>query len=472
MSAIISGVTGPDADAACNQFGLIFDEITSSELLAVSELQSYCNMTNVVLVKAIDGLFVDQCLYVDQGSLIIPGNLTFCYDDPVGALCRLPPETITTTYTSTPSTTAVETSFSIVTSVVTSTVAIEDPSSLTTISTVISGYTTTITDPSGNEISTITVDPSTLMTTMSPPPASISSIHCTSSTHCTTRTHHHHHHHHDDCHRQIRHPDIQCQNDLFAIIENQRGNCRRAACESLNMKIGEITHENFMIAAGFLFQCLGPLKKTWIGSYNGDEYDGYCIALYTGNTGAGGAIAAPNSCNDSLPVLCQKPVIYKSLLQQTENNIACNQTAKGIHIIPGLYNRKQASDLCESLGWSLLDLGNFNLLSFLDLCMTCRVQFGWVRSVHGYMDVDGMLYFAQGPPVLGAAVALSKSPQIADILAPVLCQEQPERPTSTATHSEVSSTVLTSETVIVLATTTSVATIVIPVISQVIEVSE
>lgn len=227
-----------------------------------------------------------------------------------------------------------------------------------------------------------------------------------------------------------------------------------------------------MDAAAFLFQCLGPLKKAWVGSYNGDSYDGYCIALYTGNAIAGGAIAAPNSCHDSIPVFCtNRQFRLKSLLQLDDNSTVCNQTAKGIHIIQGLYTNQQASNQCDSYGWQQLDLGNFNMLTFIDLTIACNVQFGWVRSVHGYIDPYGMLYFAQGPPVLGVAVGLSDIPIEADILAPAFCQEQPELPTSSATYTEPSSTIVVSETSIVVDTVTSTQIIITPVIVPTVVIS-
>jgi hypothetical protein len=145
-----------------------------------------------------------------------------------------------------------------------------------------------------------------------------------------------------------------------------------------------------------------------------------------------------------------EPFKLKSLIQNDLQS--CNNSTKGIHIVPGLYPKSLSQDICDSFGWKLLDIGNFNILTVINLSEACNIQFGWVRSVHGYYNPYGTIYFVQGPPVLGAAVGILEQ----GILAPVYCQEQDEQPTSLATFS-ISRVITLDETTTEIDTLTSTA---------------
>lgn len=80
------------------------------------------------------------------------------------------------------------------------------------------------------------------------------------------------------------------------------------ACKQLNLKLADLTILNFLDASFELWNELGARKHAWVHSWNGDKYaPGTCLALWTGSSGPNGAIAQPVSCEERIPVVCQRP---------------------------------------------------------------------------------------------------------------------------------------------------------------------
>lgn len=78
------------------------------------------------------------------------------------------------------------------------------------------------------------------------------------------------------------------------------------ACRSFGLRLADINIENFMDATNLAFQCSGAFSQTWVKSYWGNTYGGSCLAVSTGNAAPGGSINVPQSCEVTLPVLCQE----------------------------------------------------------------------------------------------------------------------------------------------------------------------
>jgi len=103
------------------------------------------------------------------------------------------------------------------------------------------------------------------------------------------RDHIHHHHRHLVV---VRTPVPRCQAE--------------EVCRSLGMHLANIDINNFLESTTLAYRCSGPDSQSWIDDWNGDEYQGTCIALATGNTAPGGAIVRPSCCSARLPVICQR----------------------------------------------------------------------------------------------------------------------------------------------------------------------
>ena len=95
----------------------------------------------------------------------------------------------------------------------------------------------------------------------------------------------------------------------FAILRERLPYAQaECACKQLNMHLADLTIFNFLDASHELYKELGASKHAWIRSWNGDKYaPGTCLALWTGASGPGGAIAQPRSCDEPIPVVCQRP---------------------------------------------------------------------------------------------------------------------------------------------------------------------
>lgn len=79
-------------------------------------------------------------------------------------------------------------------------------------------------------------------------------------------------------------------------------------CSAMGLQLADINlHKTLAGASDLAFQCLGPFRKAWIGSYFGNDYDGSCVAMRTLVMSPGALIGIEEDCNVALPVLCQSP---------------------------------------------------------------------------------------------------------------------------------------------------------------------
>lgn len=94
--------------------------------------------------------------------------------------------------------------------------------------------------------------------------------------------------------------------DLFMLknkVPHYKADC---ACRQNGGVLAKINSANFQNATNMEFSCIGPNSYAWIDSWNTDNYNGACLALYTGNQAGGGAISVPVSCENHVQVICQK----------------------------------------------------------------------------------------------------------------------------------------------------------------------
>jgi hypothetical protein len=79
-----------------------------------------------------------------------------------------------------------------------------------------------------------------------------------------------------------------------------------AACKKDGLELANLNDANFLTATTIAFRELGADRQSWVGSWNGDDYEGTSIALSTGSNAPGGSINHPGGRDVKLPVLCQK----------------------------------------------------------------------------------------------------------------------------------------------------------------------
>ncbi|KAI8875438.1 hypothetical protein K501DRAFT_280366 [Backusella circina FSU 941] len=96
---------------------------------------------------------------------------------------------------------------------------------------------------------------------------------------------------------------INC-NDGSLFLSNHTASFKSAhqACKKSGGTLAHISNENFAPATDLVFQCLGPNKNAWIGSWNSKSESDICLTLYVGNTSPGGSIT--KKCSGKRYALC------------------------------------------------------------------------------------------------------------------------------------------------------------------------
>lgn len=112
--------------------------------------------------------------------------------------------------------------------------------------------------------------------------------------------------HHRPC------PPVNCDvcpytdGDFFVLKDKVPFYKAECACREKGGILAEVNSANWNNATNVNFKCIGANAHAWIKSWNTDNYNHACLALYTGNQNGGGAISVPVSCDNHVPVLCQK----------------------------------------------------------------------------------------------------------------------------------------------------------------------
>jgi hypothetical protein len=112
--------------------------------------------------------------------------------------------------------------------------------------------------------------------------------------------------HHRPC------PPVNCEvcpfqlGDLFLLRDKVPFFKAECACREKGGVLAALDGFNFVNATNVQFNCIGPNSYSWIKSWNTDNYGHSCLALFTGSTPGGGAVAVPISCNNRVSVLCQR----------------------------------------------------------------------------------------------------------------------------------------------------------------------
>lgn len=76
-------------------------------------------------------------------------------------------------------------------------------------------------------------------------------------------------------------------------------------CNKLNLRLAEITSANFDGINQFAYVCGGnQVSRSWIRSWNGDDYNNACLVLSSGSFGGTGAINV-FPCDTKINVICQ-----------------------------------------------------------------------------------------------------------------------------------------------------------------------
>lgn len=78
------------------------------------------------------------------------------------------------------------------------------------------------------------------------------------------------------------------------------------ACAAFGLELANIKSQTFESAAKVVFGCLGSHAKAWIGSWNGDHYQGAPIAYSVGAWARGNINTYPK--DEAFPVLCEGEV--------------------------------------------------------------------------------------------------------------------------------------------------------------------
>jgi hypothetical protein len=105
------------------------------------------------------------------------------------------------------------------------------------------------------------------------------------------------------------------------------------ACNQLHLKLADLNIRNFLDASYELWHELGASKHAWVRSWNGDKYgEGTCLALWTGSSGPNGAIAQPVSCEERIPVVCQKPHCPACPCKQEQHGCHCIRPHRNVLI--------------------------------------------------------------------------------------------------------------------------------------------
>ena len=94
--------------------------------------------------------------------------------------------------------------------------------------------------------------------------------------------------------------------ELFVVNDEVPFYSADCACKAKGGRLAQVSSANFNNAVSAVFECVGPNKHAWVESWNGDNYNNACLALYTGSQPGGGSIAVPLSCESKVPILCQK----------------------------------------------------------------------------------------------------------------------------------------------------------------------
>lgn len=112
--------------------------------------------------------------------------------------------------------------------------------------------------------------------------------------------------HHRPC------PPVNCEvcpfqsGDFFILRDKVPFFKADCACREKGGVLAKLDSFNFANATEVQFNCNGPNSYSWIKSWNTDNYDHSCLALFTGSTPGGGAVSVPISCNNHVSVLCQR----------------------------------------------------------------------------------------------------------------------------------------------------------------------
>jgi hypothetical protein len=95
---------------------------------------------------------------------------------------------------------------------------------------------------------------------------------------------------------------------MYIILSQGGFEGAKAVCAKNKMVPANIDIFNFEVASNLLNSCGGLNSKVFVGSYWLNTYGGQCLALWSGSTPGGGAIAVPVTCHANIPILCQAAV--------------------------------------------------------------------------------------------------------------------------------------------------------------------
>ena len=113
----------------------------------------------------------------------------------------------------------------------------------------------------------------------------------------------------ESCNSSSEKEEEECEKNRapFTILHCPVTFCEAAsACKKEGLELANLNDANFLTATTIAFHEAGANTQSWVGSWNGDDYEGVSLALSTGSGAPGGSINHPDDRDLKLPVLCQK----------------------------------------------------------------------------------------------------------------------------------------------------------------------